>query len=102
MATATPPYVPVDGDVVVEEGMTEDNIIIQSLHWIGFRQQNQRQNIIDDSLGSFSDIRILSEKDTTAMATELAANHLSTAVSGTPRILAQGSERSWCRKFAWW
>ena len=56
MATATSPYVPVDGDVVVEDGMTEDNIIIQSLHWIGFSQQNQRQNIINDSLGSFSDI----------------------------------------------
>ena len=72
MATATSPYVPVDGDVVVEDGMTEDNIIIQSLHWIGFSQQNQRQNIINDSLGSFSDILMLREKDITAMATEWA------------------------------
>ena len=52
MPTVTPQYVPVDGDVVVEDDMTEDNIIIQSLHWIGFRQQTQRQNIINDSLGS--------------------------------------------------
>ena len=73
MATATSPYVSVDGDVVVEDGMTEANTIIQSLQWIGFRQQNQRQNIIDDSLGSFSDIRMLSEKDITAMATEWTA-----------------------------
>lgn len=72
MATATSPYVPVGGDVVVEDGMTEDNIIIQSLHWIGFTQQNQRQNIINDSLGSFSDILMLREKDITAMATEWA------------------------------
>ena len=72
MATATSPYVPVGGDVVVEDGMTEDNIIIQSLHWIGFTQQNQRQNIINNSLGSFSDILMLREKDITAMATEWA------------------------------
>ena len=58
MAAATPPYVPVDREVVVDDDMTEANIIIQSLHWIGFRQNNQRQNIIDDSLGSFADIRI--------------------------------------------
>ena len=72
MAAATPPYVPVDGEVVVDDDMTEANIIIQSLHWIGFRQNNQRQNVIDDSLGSFADIRMLSEKDITAMATEWA------------------------------
>ena len=71
MATSTP-YVPVDGDVVVEDGMTEANTIIQSLHWIGFRQPTQRQNIINDSLGSFSDILMLREKDITAMATEWA------------------------------
>ena len=56
----------------MDDDMTEANIIIQSLHWIGFRQNNQRQNIIDDSLGSFADIRMLSEKDITAMATEWA------------------------------
>ena len=71
MATSTP-YVPVDGDVVVEDGMTEANTIIQSLHWIGFRQPTQRQNIINDSLGSFSDILMLREKDIIAMATEWA------------------------------
>ncbi len=74
-----PLYVPVDNEVVVvrhprlvDDGMTEANIIIQSLHWIRFRQNNQRQNIIDDCLGSFADIRMLSEKDITAMATEWA------------------------------
>jgi len=72
MASTTSPYVPVDGDVVVDDDMTEKNIIIQSLHWISFRQSNQRQNIIDDSLGSFADIRVLSEKDITGMATEWA------------------------------
>jgi len=68
MAAPSPPYVP----VVVDDDMTEKNITTQSLHWIGFRQNNQRQSIIDDSLGSFDDIRMLSEKDITAMATEWA------------------------------
>ena len=72
MASTTSPYAPVDGDVVVDDDMTEKNIIIQSLHWIGFKQSNQWQNIIDDPLGSFADIRMLSEKDITAMATEWA------------------------------
>ena len=66
------PYVPVEGDNIVQDGINEDDIIIQSLYWIGFRSNEQRLNIVEDSLGSFDDIRMISEKDISAMATEWA------------------------------
>ena len=72
---AQPPaqqYVPVTGNVIVAAGLSEENTIHQVLHWIGFRRGDQRQSIIDDSLGSYDDIRMLSEKDVNAMATEWA------------------------------
>jgi len=46
MPTATSPYVPVDGDVVVEDGMTEHNIIIQSLHWIDWVDNKPNDKIL--------------------------------------------------------
>jgi hypothetical protein len=73
------PYVPVEGDDIVQDGINEADTIIQSLYWIGFRSNEQRVNIVEDSLGSFDDIRMLSEKDISAMATEWAGR---TVVNG--------------------
>lgn len=65
-------YVPVAGNVVATAGLNENDTIQQMLYWIGFRIDDQRTGIIDDSLGSYDDIRMLSEKDVNAMATEWA------------------------------
>ena len=90
-AAANPPapYVPVIGDVVVRANLNEDDAIQQILHWIGFRIDNQRQNLIDDSLGSFDDIRMLSEKDITSMAEEWSRR----SSTGNPRKIIFGTKR---------
>ena len=63
-------YVPVIGDTIVPDGITEAHSIIQILHWIGFRIEENRNNLIEDSLGSYGDILMLKEKDIPTMATD--------------------------------
>ncbi len=71
MAAAVPvAYVPIAGAAAAPLALTEDETIEQVLFWIGFVDPVQRGNIVRDSLGSFDDIRMLSEKDITSMAGE--------------------------------
>ena len=65
-------YVLIQGDDNAPENLSELDTISQTLFWIGFRTDAQRNSIILDSIGSFEDIRMLSEKDITSMATEWA------------------------------
>ena len=73
MEAAPPPYVLVNGDNIAPDGLDETDTISQALFWIGFRIDNERNSIIQDSIETFADIRMLSEKDITAMATEWAS-----------------------------
>lgn len=84
------PYVPVQGAVAAAAALTEDETIQQVLYWIGFRDDVQRTAIIDDSLGSYQDILMLSEKDITAMAEEW---HRRSA-NGRPRRIIFGIRRT--------
>ena len=49
-------------------GIDESDTISQVLHWIGFVRDVDRTRIIEDSLDAYNDIKMLSEKDVTAMA----------------------------------
>ena len=49
-------------------GLDKSHTISQVLHWIGFVRDVDRTRIVDDLLDAFNDIKMLSEKDVTAMA----------------------------------
>ena len=63
------------GDTIVEDSylLTDVSTIQQILHWIGFREVETRENIYrNDSIGSFDEIQLLTEKDVQAIATNWA------------------------------
>lgn len=67
---AVAPYILVAGAAVAPVALSEDDTIGQCLYWIGFRTDAQRLNLVTDSLGTYDDIRMLSEKDISEMATD--------------------------------
>ena len=62
------PYVFVTGLLGIPEDITDENTILQLLHWIGFRTENLRGSIVDDAFESFDDLKLLTEKDISSMA----------------------------------
>ena len=66
-------FVPVAHGADIAEGMTEEDSVCQLLHWAGFTAANQRNNIFNDSLGSFEDIRSMNSKDITAMSKDFSS-----------------------------
>ena len=64
-------YIPVDDDTAtIEEGITEDNSISQILFWIGFTTADQRNAVQTDAIAKFADIKIMTEKDISLLATD--------------------------------
>jgi hypothetical protein len=61
-------YILRTADERAPEGLDETDTISQVLYWIGFVRDADRNRIIQDSLESYNDIKMLSEKDVTAMA----------------------------------
>jgi hypothetical protein len=66
------PYVFVLGNVEVPDDIDNENTILQILHWIGFRTEALREAIVDDSFETFEDLKLLTEKDITSMASGFA------------------------------
>jgi len=52
--------------------LSEEAVIKQVLHWIGFRSESNKNAIVDDGLQSFNDVKMMSEEDIKAMATSFA------------------------------
>jgi uncharacterized hydantoinase/oxoprolinase family protein len=70
MAAAAPlaAYVLRTGADRAPAGLNEEDTISQTLNWIGFVRDADRDRIMVDSLDTYTDIKMLSEKDVTAMA----------------------------------
>ena len=66
-------FVLVVGEEVAPAGLDELDTISQSLSWIGFVIDAQRNNIINEALGSFDDIRMLDEDDIDSMSKDFAS-----------------------------
>ena len=84
------PYIPVDGNVIVVDGITEADSVSQILHWIGFTIDAERVAIQNDVITSFDDIKVLTEKDVTQLAIDTASR---TAANGRMSIGARRSNR---------
>ena len=66
-------YAVVAGNDVAVEGLDEQETIAQSLAWVGFTIENQRQRLMDESMGIFQEIRLLDSDDIDAMAKDYAS-----------------------------
>ena len=67
-----PPYAPVIGDIIVPDGINEANSMVQILHWIGFTVENTRNHLIRESFESYGDVKVMTEKDVSALVTDFA------------------------------
>ena len=67
-AAAAEAYVLRTGAQRAPAGLDEPDTISQTLYWIGFVGDADRDRIMADSLDTSTDIKMLSEKDVTAMA----------------------------------
>ena len=65
-------YVFLNGNDIIPIGINEDDSVQQIIHWIGFVTNTQRTAVFDDSIGSWDDIRMFSEKDMNNMARDFA------------------------------
>jgi len=54
--------------VIRATNLSEEAVIKQVLHWIGFRSDGGKNSIVDDGLQSFNDVKMMSEEDINAMA----------------------------------
>ena len=57
---------------MISIGINEDNSIQKIIHWIGYTTTNQRTSVFNDSIGSWDDIQMFSEKDMNNMARDFA------------------------------
>ena len=66
-------YVYLTGNAIVDEGSTEEELLLQILHWIGFRSAVQKNALSQDAFESFDFLKVLTEKDITAMASDFSS-----------------------------
>eukprot|EP00957_Ditylum_brightwellii_P083317 6334927-Ditylum_brightwellii.AAC.1 len=67
-----PAYAYVQGDTEVASPITEESSIKQILYWDGFNNNAQTNKIFGDSITTFSDMKIYTEKDISDMVTHVA------------------------------
>ena len=94
-------FVLVVGEEVAPAGLDELDTISQSLSWIGFVIDAQRNNIINEALGSFDDIRMLHEDDIDAMSKDFASRTAGNGRMnfGTRRIKLLKAFLHWVKDF---
>ena len=77
-AIPVPPYVPVGGHNVVTVDLSERDSLRQILYWCGFVIDAQIDLLLDDGFESFSDVRVLTEKDISTMASSFSGRTATT------------------------
>ena len=94
-------YVFINGIEEITDPITEDDSIAQALHWIGFRNDVQRTSLIADAFESYDDIKMLTEKDITTMASDYSSRTVADGriIFGTRRTKALKAYILWIRDF---
>ena len=96
------PYELILGDQIVEhtDALTEDASIQQILHWIGFRAEASRENLRVESLGSFDEMKSLTEKDVQAISTDWSSRTATRRIFiGTRRLKLLQALIHWVKDF---
>lgn len=63
----------VQAQVVTNPNLSDEETIRQVLHWINFCTDVNKDAIVNDGLESFSNVRVMTEKDRSTMATIFAS-----------------------------
>ena len=89
------------GKSVIDVNTTVEDAINQVLYWIGFRTEDARNALVDDAFGSYDDVKVLTEKYISTMATNFSDR---TGATGriyfcTRRIKYLKSFTHWIRDF---
>ena len=66
------PCVLITGVNTIPGGINESNSMVQILHWIGFTAENTRNHLIQESFESYGDVKVMTEKDVSALVTDFA------------------------------
>ena len=76
------------GQLVIDVNITVEDAIKQVLHWIGFRTEDARNALVDDDFGLYDDVKLLTEKEISTMATNFSGRTGATGrmYFGTRRI----------------
>ena len=76
------------GQLVTDFNITVEYVIKQVLNWIGFRTEDAHNALVDDAFGSYDDVKVLTEKDISTMATNFSGRAGATGrmYFGTRRI----------------
>ena len=69
---APPVYLPLRGNAIAPDNITEADSMFQIFHWIGYTSAAERTSLVDDGLDSYESIKTLTEKDIRGMATDFA------------------------------
>ena len=96
------PYELILGGQIVEhtDALTEDASIQQILHWIGFRAEASRENLRVESLGSFDEMKSLTEKDVQAISTDWSSRTATRRIFiGTRRLKLLQALVHWVKDF---
>ena len=67
------------------------------LHWIGFRTEEVRNALVEDDFGSYDDLKVLTEKDISPMATNFSGR-----TGATGRIYFSTRRIKYLKAFTHW
>ena len=95
------PHILVLGNIDIAPGISDDDSLIQILHWIGFRTAAQQAAIVDDCFDSFDSLRMLSDKDVRQMSTEFSNRTIAGGriIFGTNRTKFLKAVAHWVQDF---
>ena len=90
-----------DGQLVTDVNITVEYAIKQVLHWIGFLAEDAHNALVDDAFGSYYDVKVLTEKDISTMATNFSGctSAAGRMYFGTRRIKYLKAFTHWIRDF---
>ena len=89
------------GKLVTDVNITVENAIKQVLHWIVFHPEDARNALVDNAFGSYDDVKVLTEKYISTMATNFSGRTSATGriYFGTRRIKYLKAFTHWIRDF---
>ena len=87
----------IQGEVVKNKNITVYNTMNRVLYWIGFQVASSQQALIEDAFGLLKDVRMLTEKDISTMASNFSSR---TQANGRINF---GTRRIKCiKEFTYW
>ena len=85
------------GQLVTDVHIRVEDAIKQVLHWIGFLKEDACNALVDDAFGSYDDVKVLTKKDISTMATNFSGR-----TGATGRIYFSTRRIKYLKVFTHW